>query len=66
MRVRFPSRDKLGYWVSSDGRWKAKEHPSGGVTLTDVSRRAVFESTGLSWVRVADWSAVVEVVGAHR
>lgn len=58
-------RDKQGYRTTPDGRWKAKEHPSGQITLTDVSRRAVFVETGGPWVRRPTWEAVQETVEAH-
>ena len=61
--------DKRGYWTSTDGRWKAKEHPVPGrpamVTLTDTTRRTVFADTGASWTRCASWDAVRDTITAH-
>lgn len=69
--VRFASRpDPQGYWPTIDGRWKAKDHRIKGqpaaVTLTDVTRRAVFADTGASWTRLPSWDAVRDMIAAHR
>ena len=69
--VRFePKVDARGYWTTSDGRWKAKDHRVKGrpraVTLTDTTRRAIFADTGASWTRLPSWDAVKDMVSAHR
>lgn len=68
MSARFSSgRDLNGYRTTTDGRWKAKEHPATGfITLTDTTRRAWFVDTSDSWTRLPTWDAVREVVAAHR
>ena len=35
------------------------------VTLTDATRRAVFADTGVSWIRLASWGAVRDMIAAH-
>ncbi len=68
--VRFEAKpDKQGYWTSTDGRWKAKDHRVKGhpnaVTLTDTTRRAIFADTGASWTRLASWDAVRDTIAAY-
>lgn len=58
--------DHQGYYSAGQGRWKAKAHPSGGVTLTDTTRRTKFAETDASWVRLASWGAAREMIAAHR
>lgn len=70
-RVRFDAKtDAQGYWVTDDGRWKAKDHRVRGqpaaVTLTDTTRRATFADTGASWTRLPSWDAVRDMIAAHR
>jgi hypothetical protein len=64
-----PKPDARGYWTTTDGRWKAKNHRVKGqprsVTLTDTTRRAIFADTGASWTRVASWDAVRDIIAAH-
>ncbi len=59
----------MGYWSTTDGRWKAKDHRVKGrpraVTLTDTTRRAVFADSGASWIRLATWDAVRDMIAAH-
>ena len=61
--------DAQGYWTTTDGRWKAKDHRVKGqpraVTLTDTTRRATFGDTGGPWTRLASWNAVRDMIAAH-
>ena len=64
-----PKPDARGYWTTTDGRWKAKNHRVKGqprsVTLTDTTRRAIFADTGASWTRVSSWDAVRDMIATH-
>lgn len=61
--------DRHGYWTTTDGRWKAKDHrvkrQPRAVTLTDTTRRAIFADTDASWTRLPSWAAVRDMIAAH-
>jgi hypothetical protein len=46
-----------GYFLSINGRWKAREKPGAGVTLTDTWGRAQFAGNeDQRWCRCASWA----------